>query len=395
MRTRREFVAGTTAAGLGLGLAGIPVTGCAVEGDEESRRTEGRQGEGDFQEVTRSAKPLRILILGGTGFLGPWQVEYALARGHVLTLFNRGRTGPDLFPEVETLLGDRAESDYASLAGRSWDAVIDNSANVAPWVMDSVQVLKDAAERYLFVSSISAHSDNSTIGQNEYGPVFTEEEYEEAMASGVSAGAVFGPHKAQAERETFRAFGERGIVVRPGLIVGPGDRSDRFTYWPVRIDRGGEVLAPGDGSDFAQIVDVRDMAAFMVHLVEQEASGTYNATGPEAPLTMAGMLYGIRAVTSTPVTFTWVDADFLREHRVGAWMEMPVWVYPDPENRGFSAYDCSKAMAAGLTFRPLADTARDTLNWWKAKPEAEQTLRTGLAPERERTILEAWHARNG
>lgn len=393
MATRRQFVVGTAAAGLGLGLRGGPVSGQAGEGEGDWSGTGVGQQDPGLQGVGRAARPLRILILGGTGFLGPSQVEYALARGHTLTLFNRGRTGPDLFPGVETLLGDRAEADYASLAGRTWDAVIDNSANVANWVVDSVQVLKDAAGRYLFVSSISAHSDNSIIGMDENGPVFTEANYQEAMAS--AAGAAFGPNKAQAERETFKAFGDRGIVVRPGLIVGPGDRSDRFTYWPVRIDRGGEVLAPGDGTDWAQIVDVRDVARFMVHLVEQEASGTFNATGPEAPLTMAGMLYGVRAITSTPVTFTWVDAAFLREHQVGAWMEMPVWVYPEPQTRGFSAYDCSKAIAAGLTFRPLADTARDTLDWWKAKPEAERTLRTGLAPEKEKTILEAWHASKG
>jgi 2'-hydroxyisoflavone reductase len=393
MASRRQFLAGTAAAGLGLGLGCAPDPDSGGDGPRPGRGVEGVERLSGAQEVTRAARPLRILILGGTGFLGPSQVEYALARGHTLTLFNRGRTAPDLFPGVETLHGDREEGDYASLAGRTWDAVIDNSANVASWVMDSAPMLSDAARRYLFVSSISAHSDNSVIGQDENGPVFSEADYEEAVASGAGAGAAFGPNKAQAERETFKAYGERGIVVRPGLIVGPGDRSDRFTYWPVRIDRGGEVLAPGDGTDWAQIVDVRDLARFMVHLVEQEDSGTFNATGPEAPLTMAGMLYGIRAITSTPVTFTWVDAEFLREHRVGAWMEMPVWVYPEPETRGFSAWDCSKAIAAGLTFRPLADTARDTLEWWKSRPEAERTLRTGLAPEKERTILEAWHAR--
>ena len=208
-------------------------------------------------------------------------------------------------------------------------------------------------------------------------------------------GEAFGPNKAQAERVTFSAFQDRGVVVRPGLIVGPGDRSGRFTYWPVRIDRGGEVLAPGDGTDLAQIVDVRDLARFMVHLVEEEATGTYNATGPEAPMTMEEMLYGIRAITSSPVSFTWVAADFLREQGVGAWMEMPVWVYPDPEMQGFSAYDCSKAINAGLSFRPLAETARDTLSWWKGLSEEEQTLRTGLTPEREGEILRAWHARAG
>jgi 2'-hydroxyisoflavone reductase len=354
-----------------------------------------RERGAPLQEVPRAEQPLRILILGGTAFLGPAEVDYALARGHTVTLFNRGRTNPGLFPDVEKLTGDRAVPDYSALEGREWDAVIDNSANVASWVQDATAVLRDKARRYLFVSSISAHKDNSIIGQTEDGPVFTREEYDEVIASGAGMGEAFGPNKAQAERDTFAAFGEGGIVVRPGLIVGPGDRSHRFTYWPVRIDRGGEVLAPGDGSDFAQIVDVRDLGAFLVKLVEDEASGTYLATGPEAPLTMAGMLYGIRAITSADVSFTWVPSPFLLEHEVGGWMEMPVWVHPSEETRGFSAYDCSKAIAAGLSFRPLADTARDTLDWWKALSPDLQTMRTGIDPEKEARVLAAWHSRSG
>ncbi|MGM0669754.1 MAG: NAD-dependent epimerase/dehydratase family protein [Gemmatimonadota bacterium] len=393
MTSRRKFLAGTAAAGMGLGLGGIPV------GGEKGSRGEGGAvvtgGGPTSREVPVASRPLRILILGGTSFLGPAEVEYALARGHQVTLFNRGRTNPHLFPDAEKLVGDRAVPDYSALEGREWDAVIDNSANVASWVHDAVQVLESRASRYLFVSSISAHKDNSILGQTEDSPVFTREDYREAMAAGVDPGASFGAQKAEAERHTLEAFGEGGIVVRPGLIVGPGDRSDRFTYWPVRIDRGGEVLAPGDGTDWAQIIDVRDVGRFLVDLVEKEASGTFLATGPEAPLSMAGMLYGIRAITSSHVSFTWVDAGFLREHEVGAWMEMPVWVYPSEETRGFSSYDCSKAISAGLAFRPLADTARDTLEWWKARPEEEKVLRTGLAPEKEERILAAWRARIG
>lgn len=391
MTSRRDFLAGSAAAGVGLGLGGMPdsLKGAVTE---PASFPEGEEGP---QEVGKADKPLRILILGGTAFLGPAEVEYAEARGHTVTLFNRGRTNPHLFPDTEKLVGDRETPDYSALEGREWDAVIDNSANVASWVQDATAVLRDKAKSYLFVSSISAHTDNSILGQTEDGPVFSKEEYDEVIASEADFGVAFGPNKAQAERDTLEAFGDRGIVVRPGLIVGPGDRSDRFTYWPVRIDRGGEVLAPGDGKDWAQIIDVRDLGQFLVHLVEEEANGTYLATGPEAPLTMAGMLYGIRAITSTPVTFTWVDVDTLREHEVGGWMEMPVWVYPSEEMRGFSSYDCSKAIAAGLNFRPLADTARDTLDWWKAKPEEEQQLRTGVDPEKEARILAAWHARNG
>jgi len=390
MTSRRGFLAGSAAAGFGLGLTGFSVAGRAGSGDADRERGEEVAGS---TGVPRAQRPLRILILGGTAFLGPAQVEYALARGHTLTLFNRGQTNPDLFPGVEKLVGDRAVPDYSALEGRSWDAVIDNSANVASWVADAASILKDTTGRYLFVSSISAHKDNSILGQDENGPVFTEAEYDEVIASGADFGTAFGPNKAQAERITLRTFGDRGIVVRPGLIVGPMDRSGRFTYWPVRIDRGGEVLAPGDGTDLAQIVDVRDLGAFMVHLLEEEASGTFIATGPESPMTMAEMLYGIRAITSAAVSITWVEADFLQEHQVGAWMEMPVWVYPSEESRGFSAYDCSKAITAGLTFRPLADTARDTLNWWKSLPEDQRVLRTGVDPEKEANILRAWHAR--
>ena len=383
MTSRRGFLGGMAAMGLGLGCGEAP----AGRGARAGSLLPGQEG------ITRAERPLNILVLGGTAFLGPAEVEYALARGHTVTLFNRGRTNPHLFPNVEKLVGDRATPDYSALEGRDWDAVIDNSANIAKWVQDATEVLKDMTGRYLFVSSISAHKDNSIIGQTEDGPVFTQGEYDDVIASEADFGTAFGPNKAQAERDTFTAFGDRGIVVRPGLIVGPGDRSHRFTYWPVRIDRGGEVLAPGDGSDFTQIVDVRDLGAFLIELVEDEANGTFLATGPEAPLTMAELLYGIRAVTSTPVSFTWVTSEFLKEHEVGGWMEMPCWVHPDEEMKGFSSYDCSKAFAAGLSFRPLADTARDTLEWYRTLPEDRQEMRTGIAPDKETRVLEAWHAR--
>lgn len=383
--TRRGFLAASAAAGMGVALGGC---------DTPDARTAQEAGSRTPPARPRAERALDLLFLGGTGFLGPHQVEYALERGHRVTLFNRGRTNADLFPTVEKLEGDRAVDDYASLEGRRWDAVIDNSANVATWLQGSAAALRDATDRYLFVSSLSAHSDNSIVGMAEDGPVFTREQYQEAVESGAGA-AAFGPNKAEAERITMEVFGDRGLVVRPGLIVGPGDRSDRFTYWPVRIDRGGEVVAPGDGTDGVQIVDVRDLARFMVHLVEEEASGFYNAVGPATPMNMAELLYGIRAVTSAEVSFTWVPTDLLREFQVGAWMEMPVWLYPSPETAGFTAWDSSKALAAGLTFRPLADTARDTLEWWKSGPGQERELRTGLAPDKEASILEAYHARYG
>lgn len=391
MATRREFLTTTAAAGVGLSVSGCtPTEMSGGDGGGGQAVTPGAP----TRDVTPAERPLRILFLGGTGFLGPAQVEYALARGHTVTLFNRRRTNPGFFPEVEKLVGDRALPDYSALEGREWDVVIDNSANVAAWVKDATEVLHGSVGRYLFVSSLSAHSDNATLGIAEDGPVFTHEDYLEVIESGAGMGQAFGPNKAEGERITLDTFGDGGLVVRPTLIVGPGDRSDRFTYWPVRIDRGGEVVAPGDGTDLAQYVDVRDLGQFMVRLVEEQASGIYNAVGPEAPLNMAGLLYGVRAAGSADVHINWVPADVLRDHEVGAWMEMPVWVYPSPETAGFSAFDGSKAVAAGLTFRPLAETARDTLEWWKAKPAEEQTLRTGLDPEKEAAILEDWHARN-
>ncbi len=384
MPTRREFLAASAAVGAGAVLAGCePPDGVRA----------GPAGSPSALPVSRASRSLDLLFLGGTGFLGPHQVEYALERGHRVTLFNRGRTNARLFPTVEKLVGDRAATDYSALEGRRWDAVIDNSANVASWVADSAAALRDTTDRYLFVSSLSAHSDNSIVGMAEDGPVFTRQQYQEVVESGAGMGAAFGPNKAEAERITMETFGDRGLVVRPGLIVGPGDRSDRFTYWPVRIDRGGEVVAPGDGTDGVQIVDVRDLARFMIDLVENQASGFFNAVGPSSPMSMAEMLYGIRAVTPSEVTITWIPIELLQEFEVGAWMEMPVWLYPSPETAGFTSWDTRKAIAAGLTFRPLADTARDTLEWWKSGPGDERPLRTGLSEEKEAAILEAYHAR--
>jgi 2'-hydroxyisoflavone reductase len=392
MKSRREFLAASAAAGVGLTLGCKPGDG-PTPGDGVSAARGGMEPR--VPGVQQADKPPRILFLGGTAFLGPAEVEYALARGHTVTLFNRGQTNRHLFPGVGKLVGGRDAPDLSALEGREWDVAIDNSANVAGWLKDTAELLQGSVGRYLFVSSISAHTDNSIIGQTEDAPVFSREDYEEAIASGADFGAAFGPNKAEAERITLETFGSGGLVVRPGLIVGPGDRSDRFSYWPVRIDRGGEVLAPGDGSDPTQIIDVRDLGRFIIDLVEQEASGTYVATGPGSELTMATMLYGIRAVTTTEAQITWVDAGFLREQEVRAWMDMPVWMEPTPEMAGFSTYDVSKAIAAGLTFRPLADTARDTLEWWKARPEEERSLRFGIAPEKEAAVLEAWHALAG
>lgn len=339
--------------------------------------------------VEPAPDPLRILILGGTGFIGPCQVDYALRRGHRVTLFNRGRTNPGLFPEVEKLEGDR-NGDLEALRGREWDVVIDNPASLPRWVRTAAQLLKDSARSYVFVSSLSVYSDNSIVGMDESGPVGTLDDPETEEITG----ETYGPLKVLCEKEAENAFPGRALIIRPGLIVGPGDRSDRFTYWPVRIDEGGEVLAPGDPQDPVQIIDARDLGEWMIRMVEQQVSGVFNATGPSSRLSMAEMLYGIRAVTPSPVSFTWVPAGFLAEQGVQPWSHMPVWVPPQGGMEGFSTVNCAKALARGLTFRPLAETATDTLNWFKATAGDRRTsMRAGLPREREAEVLARWHAR--
>lgn len=365
--TRRDFIAASLLGGLAVGVSG--------------------QGAA---HIPRAAESLRILILGGTGFIGPHQVEYALRRGHRLTLFNRGRTNPEMFPDVEQLRGDR-DNDLEALRGRRWDAVIDNSASLPRWVRQSAELLRDTADLYLFVSSLSVFTDSSIVGIDETGPVGTLDD----PTTEEITGQTFGPLKALCEREAENAFPGRALVVRPGLIVGPGDRSDRFTYWPVRIDRGGEVLSPGNPEDPVQLIDARDLTHWMIHMVERGETGIFNATGPKAPLSMAEMLYGIRAVTSAEVSFTWVEAEFLQGHDVRPWFHMPVWVPPRGGMEGFSRVDCRKAFAHALAIRPLADTSRDTLDWFGSLPaERRENLRAGLPSDREVEVLAAWKIRN-
>lgn len=337
----------------------------------------------------RPLHPLRILILGGTGFIGPHMVRYALGRGHDLTLFNRGRTNTHLFPEVERLVGDRRDN-LDALRGRSWDAVIDNHSSDPRWTRDSAQLLKDAVDLYAFTSTRSVFADFSQIGMDENGPMFDVDISQTDDADDLG----YGERKVLCEQETRRAFPQRHLIVRPPLIVGPGDRSDRFTYWPVRIDRGGEILAPGDGSDPVGFVDVRDLAEFYVRLVERSATGAFNAFGPESPMTMAGLLHGIRAITSAPLSFTWVDTDFLLEREVRPYTNLPLWMPARGTYVGFNRFNLSKVLDAGLTYRPLAVTARDTLEYHLARPpEARDNLRNGLPAERERALLAEWHGR--
>ena len=336
----------------------------------------------------RPARAMKLLVLGGTGFVGPHTIRYALERGHDVTMFNRGRTNPGLFPDVERLIGDR-QNDLESLKGRDWDAVLDIPATNPDWVRDAAQLLKDRVGQYLFVSTESVYSAMSAAGMDETAPVFQREEGDERQGRELPYGLA----KALAEEQARIAFPGNATVVRPGLIVGPGDPTDRFTYWPVRIERGGEVMAPGDGKDPGQLIDGRDLAAFMIHLVERGTAGTLNANGPLDPYSFDELLYGIRAVTTGRVKFTWVGSDFLEEQGVRPWGHMPVWVPRDGESGGLNQMSNARAVSAGLRFRSLAETAHDTLEWHATRPEERQReLRAGLTAEREAEVLQAWHA---
>jgi 2'-hydroxyisoflavone reductase len=253
----------------------------------------------------------------------------------------------------------------------------------------SAQLLKDSARQYVFISTRSVYFDTSRVPMTADAPVFT---YENTKVE-PGRPLPYGLSKALAEKEAQAAFGDRTLILRPGLIIGPGDLTDRFTYWPLRIERGGEVLAPGDGSDPVQVIDARDLAEWTIRLLEQGDTGVYNAVGPKESRSMAELLYGIKAVTTSDARFTWVDTDFLAQHKVRPYAEMPVWMPARGGREGFARFDISREIAKGLTFRPLADTARATLDYYHSlPPDRQAAIKAGITPEREREVLAAWHA---
>lgn len=353
---------------------------------------------GEAKPVGKAAKPLNILILGGTGFTGPFQVEYALKRGHKVTLFNRGkRPSPEWPAAVEQLHGDRNTGDLAALKGRTWDVCIDNPTSLPFWVRDAGQVLKGNVGHYLFISTISVYADGSKPGINENSPL-AQYKGKDAMAETqqtlrADIENLYGPLKALSEAEAHKQFGKNVTIVRPGYIVGPRDETDRFTYWPHRVAQGGEILVPGDGNDPIQIIDGRDLGEWMIRLAEAGTTGTFNACGPDYPLSMDAMLYGCQAVTGGGMTLTHVSPAFLDEQQVG----LPIWV-PSKDNPyvGYGAVSNERAIAAGLTFRPLATTVQDLLAWFHSLPaERQAKLGAGITREKEAELLKAWHARKG
>lgn len=326
---------------------------------------------------------MKILIIGGTRFLGRHLVHSALGRGHEVALFNRGLTNPDLFPQVETILGDR-EKDLAQLSGREWDAVIDTCGYVPRIVHLSALGLEGSVGRYVFISSISAYAGFSKVGIDESDPVgkMEDETVEEIT------GETYGPLKVLCEKVVQDTFDEGALIIRPGLIVGPYDPTDRFTYWPVRVARGGDVLAPEEPAAPVQIIDARDLSDFIIKLIEENASGIFNATGPDYELTMGAMLETCKQVSDSDADFKWASVELLGRHEVAPWSDMPVWIPNTEEDAGFSRVDISKAIKAGLKFRPLEETVRDTLEWVATRP-SDREWRAGLSAEKEEKVLAA------
>lgn len=343
--------------------------------------------------TTAPAKKLKILILGGTGLTGPHQVRYALARGHAVTVFNRGQRPNPFHGKVEELVGDRDVEDYRSLEGRDWDVVIDNPTSVPVWVRGAAKVLKGHTKHYIFISTISVYESSATIGRNDKSPLAKYEGKDamaETMATMRANMALYGPLKALSEAEAEKQFPGITTVIRPGLIVGPGDQTDRFSYWPVRLAQGGDVAAPGDGSDPIQYIDSRDLGEWTIRMAEQRAFGIYNGVGPDFELTMEEMLHGIRATNTAGAKLHWISTAFLEEKQITPWGDMPVWIPAQGDSAGFHRNDISASLAKGLTFRPLATTAFDTLAWFKALPaERQAKLGAGLTAEREKALLAA------
>ncbi len=331
---------------------------------------------------------MKILLLGGPLFLGRHIIDSALTANHEVTLFNRGKTNPDSYPEIERLKGDR-DGDLSALNGRKWDVVIDTCGYIPRLVADSAKLLADAAEHYTFVSSISVYTDTRTAGLDETAPVgILEDESVEEVT-----GETYGPLKALCEQAAERYFPGRAAHIRAGLIVGPYDPSDRFTYWAMRFQRGGEILAPSNPDLPVQFVDGRDLGSWIVRLAQNRTAGVFNATGPEEAISIGTLFSAFQSAAANDSTICWVDESFLVEKEVGPWMELPLWIPSTDENTvGFMRIDCSRAIEAGLTFRPMDETIRDTVAW-ASQRDPERKWRAGLDAEKETAVLTAWHER--
>ncbi|MBC8024751.1 MAG: NAD-dependent epimerase/dehydratase family protein [Steroidobacteraceae bacterium] len=345
------------------------------------------------RKAKKARQPLKILILGGTRFLGLHMTAYALERGHTLTFFNRGKTKTDRFPEVERIKGDR-NGEIDGLKDREWDAVIDNSGYVPRHVKLSAELLAAKVKQHVFVSSISVYpnfaqprDEKSEVGK------LADETVEKVD------GDTYGPLKALCEQAAMKAFEGRGSVIRPGLIVGPDDNTDRFTYWPARAYRGGEFIAPGSPADAFQIIDVRDLAAFAIHGIENSITGTYNLVSDVNKFKFGELTDACIASAKKRANFriepraVYLPVEFLEKHEVAPWSEMPAWLPAKGDEAAFAGTSNAAARAKGLEISPLAKTVDDTLAWHLTRPAEEQTkLKSGIAAEKEATVLAAWKA---
>lgn len=332
---------------------------------------------------------MRLLVLGGTAFVGRMIADYALSQGHDVTLFNRGKTNPDSFPNAEHLTGDR-DGDLKTLEGHTWDVVIDTCGYLPRIVELSASLLKDAVKHYTFISTISVYKDlESTVGIDEDSPLGTmEDETNEEIT-----GETYGPLKALCENMVRKYFPDNHLIVRPGLIVGPWDYTYRFSYWLQRTEEGGEMLAPGDPEQPMQVIDARDLAKFTVDMAVAGEVGNYLATGPADPLPLKTILETARKITQADTKFTWVDERFLIENEIAPWVELPLWI-PSTAS-AIHKINVSKSINAGLTFRPLEETFRDNLVWLKEqakqKDASQQLARGAMTRERETELLQKWH----
>jgi 2'-hydroxyisoflavone reductase len=339
---------------------------------------------------------MKLLIIGGTRFVGRHLISAALARNHEVTLFNRGNYSAEL--SVETIHGDRHnDGDLEKLKGHRWDVVVDTCGHLPRAVTAAAQVLSDSVDRYIFISSQNAYASVSVQGVDETFPraTLTTEQLEQANAIDTSGqpsyAALYGGLKALCEQAAEAAMPNRVLIARPGLIVGPYDYTDRFTYWVARVARGGEVLAPGRPERFVQFIDARDLAEWVVSMAEQKATGIYNANSAAEKLTMQSVLEACKVASDSDATFTWVSEEFLLRENVSAWSNMPLWLPEEaaPHLKGFMFINCDKAIAAGLRFRPVSETISDTLRWYQTARSNEE-LKAGIDSEREQALLLKW-----
>ena len=336
--------------------------------------------------VLAKAKPQKVLILGGTGFIGPHFVDALIIGGHKVTLFNRGKRDPDVREGVEQLLGDR-NGQIDSLKGRGWDVVIDNSGYTPSQVKATSELLKDHVRKYIFISSIAVYADFAKAG--------IDEDYKLAElkdpTTEVVNGETYGALKVLCEKVVETTYDKRAVIIRPTYIAGPGDHTDRFTYWPFRVSKGGEMLVPGTPSDPFQYIDVRDLAGFIRTCVEKDVNGRFNLCGPQGAVTMGSLLEESKRITKADTKFVWASPAFLEANEIigdkAKGNFMPIWQAPKGDQAGLLLVSPARARKKGLKFRSLETTIRDTLEWQKTRPEDKQLLKAGLTMEREQELL--------